>query len=389
MTNQTFINTCIFGFIKYLFVTVVLMLSVFAVRGQELPIFNPKLTDSFLYNPAFAGYGSGSILFLNKQNWSNTAGAPSTNLLSFNLPIYQGRAGIGLNLFTDKTNIFKTVYGSGAFAYHIIWNKYKRLSMGLSAEMSNTKLDPMAINIPTDDPLVTKYANQSEMNYDFSFGVNFKTKYLTVGGAFNRLSSSFITDQSKTLLQHYFTAYLNGTLPVAQSRDLFEPLITYRQLSGGNTLGQIDAGLYYTFNDILTLGASYGSQLAGSVHAGFRFQKIYFSYTREAFSGKTIKTVGASNEFMLRLDFSREDSYKNKYRNNFQKTKSAIASRRKSLSNPPVGRNTPEKFFKKWKKKKTNQFNPNKHFNESKLYSVKFHKPKHKKKHHFRKRKHH
>ena len=389
MTHQLVKRFFILPLVKQAFLAVTLFLIGLQAQGQELPIFNPKLTNSFLYNPALAGYASGSILFLNKQNWSNTAGAPSTNLLSFDIPIYEGKAGAGLNLFTDNTNIFKTVYASGAFAYHITWNEYKRLSMGVSTEMSNTKLDPLAVNIPTDDPLITKYAGESETNYDFSFGINLKTKYLTVGGALNRLSSSFITGQGMSLLQHYFTSYLNGTLPMAHNRDLLEPLLTYRQLSGGNAPGQIDGGLYYTFNDMLTMGVSYGSESAGSVHAGFRFQKIYLSYTREAFAGKTIKTVGASNEFMFRLDFSREDGYKNKFRSKLQKTKSAVAFRRKSLSKGPVGTKSPEKFMKKWKKKGNSQFNPNKRYNGSKLNSVKYHGPKRKKRHRSHRRKHH
>jgi len=351
------------------------------IRGQELPILNQKLTNSFLYNPAQAGLNLGSITLVHKKNWNDVAGSPISNVGSIHYPFARGRAGIGLNYVNDQTNIFNNTYLSLGTAYHIIISDFSSFSFGVSADYSNTKADATKINvIDENDVVISNLLGESKSYFDFSFGLDYRSKYFSIGGAYNRLSSSFIVDESKSFLQDYITGYLDVTLPVSGKRDLFEPMVTYRKISADD--GLIDAGLYYTYNDLLMVGGAYGNNGAWNVQAGVQFSKFYLGYVYENFSGKTNKDLGSNNEIIFRFDFSKAEGYKNRYASNVQKTKNAISYRRKSLYKPPVGAKNPQKFSKSWKKKNNRSYSPNKRYNPKKLYTVKIKYPKKKRRKH-------
>lgn len=359
----------------YLSIYLVAMLCAFGTYGQELPILNQRLTNSFVYNPAQAGLELGSIAFIHKRNWNDAEGAPVSNILSAHHPFAKGRVGVGLNVISDKTNIYSTTYGSAAFAYHVLFDEFTTLSFGLSAEFSDARIDASRVNVADQfDERLIQAMGQNNFNNDYSFGLNFRAKYFGVGGAYNRLSSSFIVNKSEAFLQDYFTGYANLTIPIAQRRDFFEPMVSYRKLSTDK--GQLDVGAYYTFNDLFTFGGSYGDQGIWNLQVGMRFANFYLGYVYEDFAGKTNKDLGGNNEVMLRFDFSRGDSYRNRYANFAEKSKNAAAYRRKTLSRPPVGGRSPKKLSRKLKRNNKEAYNPNKRYNTKKLYSKKKFKPK-------------
>ncbi len=346
--------------------------------GQELPILNQKLTNSYLYNPSLAGLNFGSASLIHKKNYNDVAGSPKSNIASIHYPLAQGKAGLGLNYVNDQTNIFNNSYVSLGFAYHIIFNEYSSLSFGLSGDFSTTKADPLKIRVADEtDPLILDMVGNNETSYDFSYGMDLRTKFFHLGGAYNRLSSSFIVNESESFLQDYITGYLNITLPLADRRDLLEPMVTYRKLSRDD--GVIDVGAYYTYNDIFMLGGAYGSNNSWNAQVGLQLQRFYLGYVFENFAGKTNKDLGSNNEFILRFDFSKAGGYKHRYASNFQKSQNAISYRRKTLSKPPVGANNPKKFKSKWKKRNNKSFSPNKRYSPKKLYTKKVKYPRRKK----------
>ncbi len=361
----------------YLFATFCLI-SALSSHAQELPILNQKLTNSYLYNPSLAGLNFGSVSFIHKRNYNSVAGSPVSNIASIHHPLAQGSAGIGLNYVNDQTNIFNNSYVSLGFAYHIIFSEYSSLSFGLSGDYSNTKADPLKINVVDEtDEIINQILGNGENQYDFSFGLDLRTKLFQLGGAYNRLSSSFIVNESESFLQDYMTGYLNVTLPIADRRDLFEPLITYRKISRDD--GVIDLGAYYTYNDLFMLGGAYGTNSSWNAQVGIQFSKFYLGYVYENFAGNTNRDLGSNNEFILRFDFSKAGGYKHRYASNFQKSQDAISYRRKTLSKPPVGAKNPKKFKSNWKKRSDHSLSPNKRYNPKKLYTSKVKYPKKKK----------
>ena len=360
------------------FFSILFLMMAFNAKSQELPILNQKLTNSYLYNPSLAGLNFGSVTLIHKKNYNDVSGSPKSNIASIHYPLAQGKAGIGLNYVNDQTNVFNNSYASLGLAYHILFSEYSSLSFGLSGDFSSTKADPLKIRVADEtDDVINNILGNNQTNYDFSYGMDLRTKFFHLGGAYNRLSSSFIVNESESFLQDYITGYLNITLPLANRRDLLEPMLTYRKLSKDQ--GVIDAGAYFTYNDLFMIGGAYGTNNSWNAQVGLQLNNFYLGYVYENFSGKTNQALGSNNEFILRFDFSKAGGYKHRYATNFQKSQNAISYRRKTLSKPPVGANNPNKFNSKLKKRTNNSFNPNKRYNPKKLYTVKVKYPKKKK----------
>jgi hypothetical protein len=70
--------------------------------------------------------------------------------------------------------------------------------------------------------------------------------------------------------------------------------------------------MFYTFNEMATLGGSYRSGGTVNVTAALKLNKrVLIGYSRDIVTGDFSKGVGASNEITLRLDFRDESYYRN------------------------------------------------------------------------------
>jgi type IX secretion system PorP/SprF family membrane protein len=298
--------------------------------AQDVPLFTQKLTNSFLYNPSVAGNSIGSLTLSHRKYFSGALDAPSTNFFSAHMPFGKYNYGTGINFYQDKTGVTENLYASVAFAYHIKITDEKAFSMGLSGEFNNQRLKPAYYDaLDQDDESLNQCGSVSGV--DFSFGMSFKSKYFTLGASANRLKGLTGIDTTRI-----FPAYYSGTarfmFPVAGERDVFEPMITFRGFLNGSN--QIDAGLFYTYNDFLTLGGSYRTGGSGTVNvtAGVKILKaVTIGYSRDLYMGDVSKGLGATNEFTLRFDYMNEAFY-TKVKNSRMINTRALSVRRKSLA---------------------------------------------------------
>ena len=116
-------------------------------RGQDIPLFSQKLTNSFIFNPALAGNTFGSITYSYKQNYARVNGSPKNNFLSFHTPIANHRFGIGANVFQEDVNFLRNTYASAAFAYHLRFDKFSTFSMGVSGEYNSLGINPQVDHV--------------------------------------------------------------------------------------------------------------------------------------------------------------------------------------------------------------------------------------------------
>ncbi len=317
------------------------------VKGQDVPVYSQKLTNSFLYNPSVAGNTLGSATLSYRQQWAGVEGSPRTVFMSLHTPFARHRFGTGFNVYQEKSGVNENIFASGAFAYHLRFTDRNMISMGVSVEYINTKINYAAVDvIDTDDDLLN--GNQPNANQiDFSFGLSYSSKYLKIGASANRLSSLVGLSDETSQFSQFYSAFANFTLPLAGERDVLEPIVYFRKFDNGTH--QIDGGLYYTYKDIATLGGSYRTGGAVGLTAALRINKSFLiGYSREVLSGNFTKSLGASNEFTIRLDF-RDHNYYTKKKNAREISTKALALRRKTLSKPSKG----SSFSRSQKYKKT------------------------------------
>lgn len=287
-----------------------------ALRAQELPMINPGLTNSLLYNPSIAGSSSasyGSIWFIHRESFIDVSGHPACDILSAQLPFRRYRFGLGANFLLDRANVLKTAYGSFAFAFHIPFENYSKLSLGLSGSLQQTQLDYSKVQVLDEsryDLIINEY-NDGKLSADFSFGINYRTRRLTVGGTINNLASSGIFHQdANTALLNYYSAYLKYALPLFNQYSQIEPFITYRKLP--LSVPKADIGCYYLsrmrnsvqkVRDIyLTAGMAVGTNLDLNFSLGISIRKrIRIMYNYEI-PGTLNHYVGSSHEIFLQYD---------------------------------------------------------------------------------------
>lgn len=346
-----------------------LLLTGFFIYGttsaQDIPLFSQKLTNSFIYNPSLAGHTHGSITYSYRQNYAKVAGAPQNHFLSIHTPVANHRFGIGANVFQEDVSFLRSTYTSLAFAYHLRFDKFHVLSAGISGEYNSIGTNGLSNIDPTDDPDYRKLMNGNVRDYDFSFGLHYQARLFKMGVAANRMANSWLQGENAILSYHY-SAFAQGLLPLRGGEDLLEPYIAYRKLSTTNNT--LDVGLFYTYNNLITLGVSERSGKVVSGTLGIRLGKyLMIGYSREMILGNVGGYVGAANEFTIRLDFKNE-SYKERFSSDY---KSSMAYRRKTLSGPTIAKKSRSPKQLKRAQKKLAPYSPNKRYQNIKKLGVK------------------
>lgn len=350
-----------------------LLLAVFAigsltVQGQDIPLFSQKLTNSFMYNPAMAGHTFGSITTSYRTNYSGVADAPKNYFISLHAPFGGHRFGAGANVYQEEVSILKNTYYAGAFAYHLYFNKFSSLSMGIGAEFNQLRFNISAADASyiETDPTYIRYKNTNGKP-DFSFGLMYQNRFIKAGVAANRLATAWLEPTNKKVLSNYYTGFVQGQIPIRDGQDVLEPYFAFRKFSETNDT--YDVGLYYTYDNKITAGAATRAGNVLNFTLAYRFSKyLMVGYSREMITTPVGGFVGSSNEFTLRYDFN-DQNYQKKFRQDY---KQSLSYRRKSLSSSPVrktaGGRTPKQLARA--QKRVSAFSPNSRYQNTKKLSM-------------------
>ncbi|MBX2842451.1 MAG: type IX secretion system membrane protein PorP/SprF [Flammeovirgaceae bacterium] len=273
------------------------------VSAQELPFFSQKFTNGFLYNPSQAGLKSGSVDLSYQKQWSALERNVNNTYLSGQTPLMGGKFGVGGNIFNEKVNFFNYTYLSGSAAYHLGLSANSSISFGLAAEYNAVNLDLKNIKaVEVNDPLITNFPGYNK--FDFSFGTTFKIDYLLIGGSVNRIMTLLNTEEQEVnnYFPNLFTGFVSYQIPLASDRDVLEPRLHYRSMVGQVDL--MDMGLYYTYNNMITIGGAYRNNATFNIGAGVTLQNFTIAYSRQSFTNEYRSDFGGTDEISLRFVFN-------------------------------------------------------------------------------------
>lgn len=347
----------------------------FFLKGQDIPMFSQKLTNSFMYNPAIAGQNFGSVTLSHRSSYLGVPDAPKNFFMSAHMPFYDHRFGAGINLYQENVNFSNNLYLNAAFAYHLAFSDYSILSMGLSAEFNSIKdqVDAAFKGDITDVKLREPFSKA-----DFSFGLSFQHRFFKVGGAINRLATMFELSEGATgLLNDYYTVYAAGLIPARGGLDIIEPTIFIRKFTVRENL---NLGVYYTYNNLLLLGGAFRKGIGVdyitsgeeqpdtsnpgvfSLTTGIRLnEKFLVGYSYEMIGNELSASLGSTHEVTLRFDFN-ERSYKDRFSRDY---KNSMNYRRKTLSGTSARKkisNKGPRSFSKRKQKEIQQKSPSRRY---------------------------
>src|SRR5688572_23136126 len=110
------------------------------VLAQQRVQFTQYMFNGLVINPAYAGADEAlSLTLIQRKQWSNVDGSPSTQSLSAHTLFGKKHFGLGMTLINDKIGIHKNLSALTNYAYHLKVGAKSYLSMGVQAGIHSRK----------------------------------------------------------------------------------------------------------------------------------------------------------------------------------------------------------------------------------------------------------
>jgi type IX secretion system PorP/SprF family membrane protein len=275
---------------------IILILYVEKAKTQNFVTQEHCFVSDFIYNPAVAGVEENIVANISvKKNWIGIKDSPSTSLLNLysnvaNLGFVKNKkhisdkslnVGLGLGLYSDKNGPLNTNGIQIAYSYQILLTKSLRLSMGLSAKLTQYSLN-QGVFKPTDkdDPLLSNNTeNLLRPNFNFGFWLYNTEYYLGLSTTnladFNEFGNGL--NYKETIRALFLKSGYKFSL---NSNSILEPSLLLRS---NKNKSFVDVNLKYTYikHFWTAFGWGWGSPNAFSICLGFNVKDIYFGYIYE------------------------------------------------------------------------------------------------------------
>ena len=282
------------------------------LQAQQVPLYQQYFYNRFVYNPAYAGYDNASNVYLiHRAQWSEMPGQPTTTAITLDGPLKSKKIGLGVSLYSDRTDITSRVGAYGSFAYNIGIGKDQNLMFGISMGGLENRIDfSQIIAKDLDDPAILA-SMERKKGLDGTFGIGYRWKELHFGVAIPQiLASSFEFSDANgggsrahyNLSRHYMTS-LEYKFFVNPDKDVaLTPMFLVRYMPEAPM--QFDANLIFNWRETAFLAISYRSDYAIGVNARIKLkEKISIGYTYDVISSSINAYSGISHEIMLGYTF--------------------------------------------------------------------------------------
>ena len=268
-----------------------LLIAMTGLKAQQAPIFT-NYNNSYTYiNPGFAGMSEGvNVLGLYRQQWagsfldeSGNSLAPTTLLISGDMPISALAGGISLSVLNDQLGYEKNTNVGLGYSYHLDLGG-STLGIGFSASLLNRTVDFSKL-VPgqAGDPLLNQLGEESAMLFDISAGLFWQipeSLYIGVSGInlLNTTSRSLGESETAASFTTDRTFYFVAGYPF-----MFETLPTFKFIPSVNVMTditsyQVNAGMKVVYNDLFSLGVNYRPQESVGLTVGLTIKDFVLGY---------------------------------------------------------------------------------------------------------------
>lgn len=293
-------------------------------RSQQTPLYSQYLMNAFTINSAMAGYeGYTSFNLTSRQQWLGIDNAPRTFSMSIEtrilkrsyiikrrslrenkfIPARTGRVGMGINIFSDRNGYFNQTGITMSYAYHIPFPN-AQLSFGLSASLSQFKIDPSGISFRNPETRLQLIINQPTYLPDANAGVFYTNRSLYFGFSAAELLQSFAKFGNPGLqsLQINRTYYIiAGYRYTLSNRIAYEPSILIKTSGQLNPQADLSFKVYYYEN--YWMGISYRTVNTMIIFIGLKKKQFFIGYAFDySFNALQQNTFG-SHELSILMKF--------------------------------------------------------------------------------------
>lgn len=297
-------------------IALVLFLSAFAVKSQELtiPQLSQYLADNpFVMSPTYAGIGDHVKIRINGlTQWVGIKDAPDTQSLAADARIGE-TSGLGMMLYNDSNGQTKQRGARVSFAHHLTIDRYNDqfLSFGLSYNFNQFRIDIEKFDAL--DPSVTD--DRATTNHNFDVGLLYRwDKFYISANASNLINkdlTKFNPIYEPNTLRNYYV-YTGYRYKKNKNSDLeIEPSI-FLQLfeSDGRSVTDLNIKFrWYDFEDYYYAGFTYrflndqiGNPLYVAPIVGLKKNNFYFGYSYQVILNEILGYSSGTHVVTLGVD---------------------------------------------------------------------------------------
>ncbi len=256
------------------------------------PALSSQIFSRINYNPAGMGNSPDINIFSqSRMQWVGFDGAPTSTVFNIHYFNELFRSGLGGVVSYDEIGHGnKAINAKLSYAYMFDLTENSLLSLGLSAGVNQFSKDfsEDVYSGSTDD-----LTNESYLNADFDFGVEYATKWVILGASVNHIGQM---DAPTTLspTQTYF-AYARGNVELNKDIMLV-PSVLYMN-SGQSSV--LDFSAVAFFKQYFWGGFSYRTSAALTTLIGMEWKFLRVGYGYELSTGETANISSNTHELML------------------------------------------------------------------------------------------
>ena len=175
-------------------IALTLCLLPFVCEAQQQPHNTQFMYYKLGYNPAFAGSQEAPcISCIVREQWLGLEGAPSTQAITFNMPLMNQRVGIGANVMRHSIGITTMYNVDAAYAYRLRLGQ-GMLGIGVQGSLrslTNDFNETVAVQSKPDDMTIPGN-NENKFNFNFGAGVYYSSRQFYIGLSAPRLLENSI-----------------------------------------------------------------------------------------------------------------------------------------------------------------------------------------------------
>lgn len=284
----------------------------FSLCAQQDPIYSQFMYNGLAINPAMAGSAETlSATAVYRRQWIGIAGAPETQTLNVDAPVYRKKLGLGLSIIKDKVGVTQNVVVNTLYAYRIQFQR-GTLSMGLqmginnySADYTSVETDPQ--NSSSDNAFGS---NVNRIIFNFGSGLYYYSKKMYIGFSVPHIlnpSLDGINEQGVKSRQyrHYFMS-MGYVFDLGENFKI-KPSALFKLASGAPL--QVDINSNFWYKETYCLGASYRTNDSFTVLFQLQIVKaLRFGYAYDYVISNLGQFTSGNHEIMLQYQLVQKNT---------------------------------------------------------------------------------
>jgi type IX secretion system PorP/SprF family membrane protein len=299
-----------------LIVVIVSLFSIFIfekTNAQTETMYSQYLFNMSNINPAFVGNnGIKSFTFYKRSQWVGLEGAPQTNAVTFESPLLNNKAGIGVQFYDDKIGVEHATGFNTYLSTKIKISDEATISGGINIGLMNYRIDLLSLSNSTFQQNDIAYNNNfNKFMPILGAGIFYTDKNFYTGISIPSILKSRLTDinliRSNLQKVNKQQVFISSGATFFVNKDLIiKPSVLIKVLSSAPIT--IDYNTNFWYKNFIGLGVSYRTTKAvvGILELKTDFNlKIGYAYDLNL---NPIKYYSSgSHEIVLRYEFKKHD----------------------------------------------------------------------------------